>query len=151
LLFATFCLCCVLLYTLLKRFPGFCPQLLDASQLLIRSVVIYISMQIFLYSLDSPFRPGPFLEHDAVTPFDDAFSQTAVIPACAAQFVRIRGEILQLEAMVELEARLPRQANLQHRTAVSNCEHIANTHVALVHVLEDEVLAKCTGREPGRC
>jgi hypothetical protein len=39
--------------------------------------------------------------------------------------------------MVELEARLPREADLQHRTSVSDGEHIANTHVTLVHVLED--------------
>ena len=108
-------------------------------------------MQIFLHSLYGPFRPGAFLEHDAVTPFNDAFSQTAVIPACAAQFVCIGREILQLEAMVELEARLPRQADLQHRTSISDCEDIANTHVALIHVLEDEVLAKRTGRKSGRC
>jgi hypothetical protein len=94
-------------------------------------------MQVFLYSLDSPIRPGTFLEHDTITPFDDAFSQTSIIPACAAQFVRVGGEILQLEAMVELEARLPREADLQHRTSVSDGEHIANTHVTLVHVLED--------------
>jgi hypothetical protein len=52
-----------------------------------------------------------------------------------------------VEPVVELETRLPRQADLQHQL-VPDGVNVADADVALVHTGYDEVLPESAGPEP---
>lgn len=69
-------------------------------------------MQILLHALDCPARVGPLDQADGVAGADEPRAQDPEVPARAAEAPGLRGEVLELEAVVELEAWLAGEGDL---------------------------------------
>lgn len=109
-------------------------------------------MQVLLYALNGPFRVGTLDDADLVAGADPAFTQNAVVPAGTTGAPRVGSKVLEFEAMIELEAGLAWERNLQQGTGVwirADGDNVADANVALVHVRRNEILAEAARNKAG--
>jgi hypothetical protein len=110
-------------------------------------------VQILLHALDRPGRVATLDKADSVPGLDCTGPQHAEVPSRAASLPGVGGKVLELEAVVELEARLAREADLEEDAVVfsstvgvrgrrADRDDVAYAEVALVEVGGDEILAE---------
>jgi hypothetical protein len=104
-------------------------------------------VEILLHALDGPARVAPLDKPDGIPRADGSRAEYAKVPAGPARAPRLWRKVLELEPVVQLEAGLPREADLEEDGGgvygvVPDGDDVADAEVPFVDVAGDEVLAK---------
>lgn len=106
-----------------------------------------IPMQVLLHTLNSPTFIPPLHKLNPITDTHPSLLKNPIIPPSTALLPGLTREILQAKAMIEFEARLSGQTDLQEN--ITDADDVADADVPLVHVLAHDVLAETAGFEVG--